>query len=139
VRAAYLDSSVVLRVVLGQPDNLAALLPDLEPFTSALTQVECLRALDRLRFADPSLSDALVDKWAGLARVFGSLAIVQLGPRILSHAAQPLPLPLATLDALHLATAGAVRERRRPDVAFATHERQLGRAAAAVGFEGGGV
>ena len=53
MRAAYLDSSVVLRVVLGQPDNLAALLPDLEPFTSALTQVECLRALDRLRFADP--------------------------------------------------------------------------------------
>jgi predicted nucleic acid-binding protein len=139
VRAAYLDSSVVLRVVLGQPDNLAALLPDLEPFTSALTQVECLRALDRLRFADPSLSDALVDKWAGLARVFGSLAIVQLGPRILSHAAQPLPLPLATLDALHLATAGAVRERRRPDVAFATHDRQLGRAAAAVGFEVVGV
>jgi len=139
VRAAYLDSSVVLRVVLGQPDNLTALLPEVEPFTSVLTQVECLRALDRLRFADPSLSEVLVDKWALLARVFRSLSVVQLGPRILSDAAQPLPLPLATLDALHLATAGAVRERRRPDVAFATHDRQLGRAAAAVGFEVIGV
>jgi predicted nucleic acid-binding protein len=104
-----------------------------------LTQVECLRALDRLRFADPSLSEALVDKWALLARVFRSLSVVQLGPRILSGAGQPLPLPLATLDALHLATAGVVRERRRPDLAFATHDRQLGRAAAAMGFEVIGV
>ena len=139
MRAAYLDSSVILRVVLGQPHNLAALLPELEPFTSVLTQVECRRALDRLRFADPSLSEALVDKWALLARVFRSLSVVQLGPRILSGAGQPLPLPLATLDALHLATAGVVRERRRPDLAFATHDRQLGRAAAAMGFEVIGV
>ncbi len=139
MKAAYLDSSVVLRVVLGQPHNLAALLPELEPVTSALTQVECLRALDRLRFADPSLSEALADKWAVLARVFRSLSVVRLGPRILSDAGQPRPLPLATLDALHLATAGAARARRFPELAFATHDRQLGRAAAAAGFEVIGV
>ena len=79
VRAAYLDSSVVLRVVLGQPDNLATLLPELDPFTSVLTQVECRRALDRLRFAEPSLNEALVDKWAVLARVFRSLSVVSSG------------------------------------------------------------
>jgi len=139
VRAAYLDSSVILRVVLGQPHNLAALLPELEPFTSVLTQVECRRALDRLRFADSSLGEALVDKWAVLARVFRSLSVVQLGPRILTDAGQLLPLPLATLDALHLAAAGAVRARHSLDLVFATHDRQLGRAAAAVGFEVVGV
>ena len=135
MKAAYLDSSVVLRVVLGQPDNLAALLPELEPITSALTRVECLRALHRLRFIDPSASEALLDKWAVLGRVFRSMALVQIGPRILSDAAQPLPMPLATLDALHLATAGALRLRRSPELAFATHDRQLGRVAEAMGFE----
>ena len=139
MRAAYLDSSVVLRLVLGQPDSLATLLTELEPVTSALTQVECRRALDRLRFAEPSLSEALADKWAVLARVFRSLTVVELGPRILTDAGQPLPLPLATLDALHLATAGAVRGRRFPELAFATHDRQLGRAASAMGFEVIGV
>ncbi len=139
MKAAYLDSSVILRVVLGQPDNLAALLPELAPVTSVLTQVECLRALDRLRFVDPSIGEALVDKWAVLARVFRSIAVVELGPQILSDAAQPRPLPLATLDALHLATAVAVRSRRSPELVFATHDRQLGRAAAAAGFEVVGI
>ncbi len=45
-------------------------------------------------------------------------------------------MPLATLDALHLATAGAVRLRRSPaELVFATHDKQLGRVAEAMGFE----
>ena len=46
---AYLDSSVLLRVVLGEP----GLLPEWKRLTegvcSTLAQVECLRTLDRLQ------------------------------------------------------------------------------------------
>ena len=53
---------------------------------------------------------------------------------VLTRAGESLPLPVKTLDAIHLATALQWRERRAPDLVFATHDRQLGRAASALGF-----
>ena len=45
---AYLDSSVILRVVLAEPGRLREW-PEVERgVTSALAEVECLRTLDRL-------------------------------------------------------------------------------------------
>jgi hypothetical protein len=44
---AYVDSSVLLRVVLSQPDRLREWSSIQQPVTSALTEVECLRTLDR--------------------------------------------------------------------------------------------
>lgn len=53
---AYLDSSVLLRVVLGENGALEEW-PTIEcGLTSGLTEVECLRTLDRLRLAE-SLDD----------------------------------------------------------------------------------
>ena len=53
---------------------------------------------------------------------------------ILRRAGEPYPVALKTLDAVHLATALMWRDRRAPDLVFATHDRRLGRAAAALGF-----
>jgi predicted nucleic acid-binding protein len=44
------------------------------------------------------------------------------------------PTSLGTLDALHLATALAIRDEL-PSMAFATHDRSLANAATAVGYE----
>ena len=44
---AYVDSSVLLRVVLFQPDRLPEWPTIEQAVTSALTEVECLRTLDR--------------------------------------------------------------------------------------------
>ena len=44
----YLDSSVILRVVLGEPGRLQDWAGLREGVTSALAEVECLRTIDRL-------------------------------------------------------------------------------------------
>jgi predicted nucleic acid-binding protein len=51
------------------------------------------------------------------------------------RASSSFPLPVTALDAIHLATAEQVRERRYPGLVFATHDRHQGRAALALGFE----
>src|SRR5262249_20340439 len=48
---AYLDSSVLLRVVLGERGRLVEWSRITAAVTSEVTRVECLRALDRLRVA----------------------------------------------------------------------------------------
>ena len=46
---AYLDSSVLLRMVLGQKDRLRQWREVRQGVASSLVEVECLRTLDRLR------------------------------------------------------------------------------------------
>lgn len=131
---AYLDASVVLRFVLEQTGRLDGI-DDLDGrVTSLITLVECLRAVDNARLRG-ELDDA--EHGVRRAAVHDKLrSVVRVPPvgSILMRAGDSFPLPLKTLDAVHLATALRWRERRAPGVAFATHDQQLGRAAAALGF-----
>jgi hypothetical protein len=45
-----------------------------------------------------------------------------------------MPTIVKTLDAIHLASALAIRERRGIDLLFATHDNQQATAARALGF-----
>ena len=65
-----------------------------------------------------------------LARV----AMVELIPEVLDRARQPFPIPLRTLDALHISAADFVRAFRR-DLKFATYDERLGEAAETLGLE----
>jgi predicted nucleic acid-binding protein len=62
-----------------------------------------------------------------LARV----ALVELSPLVLRRALQPFPVPVRTLDALHLASLDFLIQRRL-DVRLATYDRRLATAAAAM-------
>jgi predicted nucleic acid-binding protein len=62
-----------------------------------------------------------------LARV----ALVELSPLVLRRAVQPFPLPVRTLDALHLASIDFLIQRR-VDVRLATYDRRLAAVAAAM-------
>ena len=131
---AYVDSSVLLRVVLGQPDRLTEWEQIERGVTSALTRVECLRTLDRQR-VEEALGEAQYAERRGLLLGFlERLDRVALSSTILIRAAEPFPTPLGALDALHLATALTWRSGRTPDLVMATHDRQLARAAQAAGF-----
>jgi predicted nucleic acid-binding protein len=130
----YVDASVLLRFVFGQPDDLGDAVLAGKLVTSALTEVECLRTVDRARLAE-GFDDAEVQ----LRRkaVFDHIAgceVVGLDGAVLTRASMPLPTALGVLDAMHLATASLWREEEGDDLTFATHDRQLGRAAAALGF-----
>jgi predicted nucleic acid-binding protein len=133
--STYVDSSVLLRCVLGEPGALR--LADLDPgHTSALAEVECLRTLDRLHRTGRLTPDDVAARRAAIFDLLEGLEVVDLSAPVLRRAAEPYPTALGTLDALHLATALLWRERHpRGNAPFATHDGELARAARACGLD----
>jgi len=136
---AYVDSSVILRLVLAEPNALREW-PDVhQGVTSALAEVEVLRTLDRLRFSAPNLDPhGLAGRREVAFRILEGLETVEITRGVLARAAQPLPTPLGTLDAIHLVSALGWREQFEALV-FATHDLALSAAARASGLEVIGV
>jgi predicted nucleic acid-binding protein len=129
----YVDSSVLLRVVLGERGALREWARIDVAVSSEISRVECLRTLDRAR-----LRLGLGDEEVSLRRgsVLEHLDVLDLVPlqaAVLARAADPFPTSLRTLDALHLASAELVRGRYT-DLSFATHDRELATAARSLGF-----
>ncbi len=132
---AYLDSSVILRLVLKEPNRLGEWPEVHQGVTSALTEVEVLRTLDRLRFSIPTIDpQALAGRREAAFRILEGLETIEITRVVLARAAQPLPTPLGTLDAIHLVSAMGWREQFE-GLLFATHDVALSAAARASGFE----
>lgn len=136
---AYLDSSVFLRVVLGQPGRLNEWEKIETGVTSALTEVECLRTFDRQRLRSILADSEIASLREALFRSLGKAYVVELDRAVLTRAAQPFATVLGTLDALHLATALLWRDREAPDLIFATHDGALATGARAHGMNVVGV
>jgi uncharacterized protein len=136
---AYVDSSVVLRLALGQPDALAEWHDVDEGVTSALTEVECLRTLDRLRLLEGLSDEQVALRREAIYALFRTVSVVDISRLVLERAAQPLPTSLGTLDAIHLATALLWRERSAQELVLATHDAALAVAARALGMAVAGV
>lgn len=131
---AYLDSSVLLRVVLGQHDALREWGRVSQGVASALVEVECLRTLDRLRLTENFADEVIAERREAVYRLMESTEIVEISYPILARASQPLPTALGTLDAIHLATALLWKERAGKALAMATHDLALAIAAKASGL-----
>lgn len=131
---AYLDSSVLLRVVLGQPNKLKEWGSIASGVASAVVEVECLRTLDRLRLRQGLPDAELASRREVIFRLTEEMEMVEPSNVVLARASQPLPTPVGTLDAIHLATALLWRERGGPELVMATHDVALGVAARACGF-----
>ena len=131
---AYLDSSVLLRVVLGQRDALKEWGRVTQGIVSALAEVECLRTLDRLRSAQGFANEVIAEQREAVYRLLEAMEIVEITHPVLSRAAQPLPTALVTLDAIHLASALLWKDQARKDVSMATHDVALAVAARASGL-----
>lgn len=131
---AYLDSSVVLRLVLGEPDRLPEWKRIESGVASALVQLECLRTLDRLRLQNSLSVEETSLRREAVFRMLEGVELVDITGEILDRAAQPFSVPLGTLDALHLATALLWREARKQPLVMATHDGSLGMAARSCGL-----
>ncbi len=131
---AYLDSSVLLRKILGQPGALPEWREIEAAVASALVEVECLRTLDRLRLVERLDDEAIAPRREAVFRLLAAVEVVEPTRPILARASQPLPTSLGTLDAIHLATALLWRESRGTDLVVATHDAALALAARASGF-----
>lgn len=129
----YVDSSVLLRIALAEPGTLRTWKSITRPLASELIRLECLRAIDRARVRF-GLEDARVsEQRAAVIERLRAFDLIRIDSSILDRAAEPFPTQLASLDAIHLATALAAR-MDFPALALATHDRELATAARAVGF-----
>jgi len=136
---AYIDSSVVLRVVFGQPGRLGEWEKIETGVTSALTEVECLRTFDRQRLRSALTDTEIASLREALFRSLGKVNVVDLDRAVLTRAAQSFATVLGTLDAIHLSTALLWREREASELTVATHDAALALAARAHGMRAVGV
>jgi hypothetical protein len=129
----YVDSSVLLRVVLGEPGRLRIWPRITMPVASDLVRLECLRTIDRARIRLRLEDEEVAGRRAAVLEAIETFSLVPIGPRVLERAAEPFPTMLGSLDAIHLASALLVREQF-DDLSLATHDAELALAARAVGF-----
>lgn len=129
----YVDSSVLLRVVLGEPGRLRIWSRITSPVASELIRLECLRTIDRARIRLHVEDEDVAGRRAAVLEAIETFSLVPVGPRILERAAEPFPTMLGSLDAIHLASALLVRAAF-DDLSLATHDQELAVAARGVGF-----
>ncbi|MBW3563823.1 MAG: PIN domain-containing protein [Acidobacteria bacterium] len=132
---AYVDSSVVLRLVLGQPGGLSQWKEIRRGVSSSLIEVECLRTIDRFRMKFGLSDKDHARRRSAVYAIIDEIDIVEITRPVLSRASQPMPTVVGTLDAIHLATAVLWSEQSAERLVVATHDGALGRAAEAFGFE----
>ena len=136
---ALIDTSVLLRMLFGEPAPLAAWRTITDAYASRLVGVEIARVIDRRRLAGAIGDEDVAHLHEEARRVLRSIEVVAVSDTILDRAAAAMPTALGTLDAIHLATAlETARVKRRP-VVVATHDEQLARAARGCGLDVIGV
>jgi hypothetical protein len=119
----YFDSSVVLRVVLGERGRLKEWSRASSAVTSEITRVECLRALDRLRIDGGMADRELARRRSTALTVLSGFELARLNRVVLERAAEPFPIRVRARRAARrvcASRAGAISSapvrhaRRRP-------------------------
>ena len=130
----YVDTSIVLRVLLHEPDPIEVWGRWSKAYTSALWKVEALRTVDRLRLTH-LISDAEVAELVRDIQItHETFAIHPVTHQVLQRASETFPTVVGILDAIHLATALSIRAMEKVNLLL-THDTQLATAARSLGFE----
>jgi predicted nucleic acid-binding protein len=136
---AYLDTSILLRLLLGQPHPLKEWKEHENRVGSVLVEVESLRTLDRLRLTG-EITDSQCQEYRGsLYEFLETMELVELSPAVLRRAGGTFPSTIGTLDAIHLSTALAWQDERAVPLLVATHDLTFAKAARALGFKIAGI
>lgn len=136
---AYIDSSVILRIIFGEKDALA-LPQDLDVFASSeILRIECFRTLDRMQRALKMTEDDVTTRYAALHSTLRHLSFIKLTDTISKRACEAFPVVLKTLDAIHLSSAILWQQQEPAEILFLTHDLQLSKAAISLGFKVLGV
>jgi len=129
----YIDTSVILRILFREPNPVEVCGKWKRAISSNLWRVEALRTVDRLRLSGDLSDENVADLVREIHVAHETLAIYPLTERILRRASETFPTVLGTLDAIHLATALAIRQIEPIDL-FLTHDGQLATGARSLGF-----
>ena len=122
----YLDSSVALAYLLTEDRAPPDLLWGEPLISSRLLEYEVWNRLHARKLGRSHGQEARA--------LIGELALIELSPLILERALEPFPIPVRTLDGLHLATIEFLRSRK-PPVELASYDDRLVAAACAMGIE----
>ena len=128
----YVDASVIVAATLDQPSALRGV-RWAAAVSSELIVAELLRTLDRLRLTATAPDAELGQLREAAERNLAELDLVPINRAVLRRAGGAFPLPVKTLDAIHLATALLWGEHAG-EIVFLTHDRQLANAARACGL-----
>jgi predicted nucleic acid-binding protein len=134
----YVDTSVVLRILLHETDPVGIWGQWNKAYSSVLWRVEALRTVDRLRLAQEISDSEVAELVRDIQITHETLAIHPVTNQVLRRASETFPTVVGTLDAIHLATALSIREIENVDLLL-THDSQLATAARSLGFEVMGI
>ena len=112
----YLDSSVALAHLLAEDRSPPESIWGETLVSSRLLEYEVWNRINARRLG-PSHGEAA-------RTLIGHVALVELAPPVLARALEPFPIPLRTLDALHLASIEFLRVRGQM-VALASFDERL--------------
>jgi predicted nucleic acid-binding protein len=116
----YLDTSIALAQLLAEDRMPPLELWQADLVSSRLLEYEMFTRIHALR---------LTRSHADAARqVIDRVSLVELSPTVLGRALEPFPVPVRTLDALHLATMEFLRSQGQA-VTLASYDERLLRAA----------
>jgi predicted nucleic acid-binding protein len=136
---AYIDTSVLVRIVFGEPNPLAEWRDIRIMASSALIEIEFARALDNKRMQRRLATGTVGEYRSAALGIIGEMAVIDLDRSILRRATEPFAVPIGTLDAIHLATAlrffGDEFEDADEPLVLATHDENLAAVARAHALE----
>ena len=122
----YLDTSVVLAQILSEDRVPTDALWNETLVSSRLLEYETWNRLHA--------HSAAVSHGNTARAVLAELAFLELSPIVLSRALEPFPVPVRTLDALHLASAEYL-QRQGQRLQIATYDERLLNCARRLGIE----
>lgn len=131
---AYVDTSILLRVLLNQSNSLKEFHRVERAVASKLLKAELLRSLDRLRLERYLSELEYVKASEEFYQVIDAIELIEITDSVLERVGGSFSVSLGTLDAIHLSSAILWKEQAKMNLDFLTHDHQLGLAARAMGF-----
>jgi predicted nucleic acid-binding protein len=122
----YLDTSVALAHLLAEDRSPPRTLWQQTLVSSRLLQYETWNRLNSLKLGRSHGEDA--------RELLARVALIELVPQVLERALEPFPIPVRTLDALHLASMDFLISRGQT-LQLASYDERLNVAARAVDVE----
>ncbi|MEX0878705.1 MAG: PIN domain-containing protein [Thermoanaerobaculia bacterium] len=122
----YLDTSVALAQLFAEDTTPPAALWKESLVSSRLLEYEIFTRLHARRLASSHGEAARL--------LVSQIGLLELAPPVLARALDPFPVPVRTLDALHLASIDFLRARGQ-SVRFASYDARLSEAANRLGIE----
>jgi len=139
MKIAYLDTSVLLRILLNEKFKQIEIANYDKLISSELIEIEARRRINNMRLSGQVNEGEMIALGTRLELALESIDLIKLTRVILLRAKQTVGIQIRTLDYLHLCSALLWKETRGQDFAVLTHDIEFGRAAQVLGFETVGV